>query len=102
MDPDLTTLLPADRKAVLEIARESGRPVTEVVAELIHAALAAQLQSGLASPTEQSDPAYEPAKTELGQKLRALTRKHLEEDGKLFSIEEINAELAEGRGSAAE
>lgn len=99
MNRDLASLFPEDRKVVAERARQSGQAVEQVVAQLVHRAL--EIDGGEADRPKTGfvdDPAYAPARTELGRTLRALRRRYLEIGGQLASTDAINAEVAEGRG----
>lgn len=99
METELDKLHPDDRKLVIERARESGCSVAEVVADLVHRALEFEDANG-AHPTGEGDPAFESSKTELGRTLRALSRRYVETGGRLYSLDEINAEVAESRGQS--
>jgi hypothetical protein len=87
---------PRVEEELKERARQAGKPVEVFAGELLADALGA---SGNGSDRGVvTDPAYEPSRTELGRTLRALRRKYIEGGGKLYSTEEINREVAEGRG----
>ena len=98
MDVELDTLHPDDRKKVAQRARETGRAVSDIVADLVHAGLVAEGRNGAAPADERTDPAYDESKTELGRKLRALSRKYVESGEPLLSADEICAEVADRRG----
>ncbi|HVR73520.1 MAG TPA: hypothetical protein VMT52_04285 [Planctomycetota bacterium] len=88
---------PAREKALKDAARKEGRDPSEVLSELIDDFLTAK-NGPESGDSNDSDPAYEPSHTELGRTLRALSRKYVETGGKLYSVDEINREVAEGRG----
>lgn len=92
--------LDAKTKAELAaLAEAEGKSPEVKLSELVHEAASARKANGAAKPTsEETDPAYEPSKTELGRKLRALRRKYVESGQKLLTVDEINAEVAQNRG----
>ncbi len=93
----MTIELDPDRqKALEEAARRDGKEPRELLCQAVDQFLANGEQPS--HKTSGGDPAYEPSKTELGQHLRALRRKYVEGGGRLYSVDEINAEVAEGRG----
>lgn len=96
----MTLHLDARTKAELEaLAEAEGKSPEVKLSELVHAAASARKVNGAQKPTsEEADPAYEPSRTELGRKLRALRKKYVESGEKLLTLEEINAEVAESRG----
>jgi|RhiMethySRZTD1v2_1073278.scaffolds.fasta_scaffold71328_5 hypothetical protein len=86
-------------KELLELAREIGKAPAEVLRELVHeAAVSRKTNGNVKAASALTDPAYEPSRTELGRKLRDLSRKHVEGGGKLLTVDEINREVAENRG----
>ncbi len=89
-------LSPNQEKELRELATKTGKPVEQVAGELLERALFSKKtpENGAGA----SDPAYEPSRTELGRTLRSLSRRYVESGGKLYSIDEINREVAEGRG----
>ena len=101
MDAELETLHPNDREAVARLAKETGRAVSDVVADLVHEALSEKGRRGEAVSANGSDPAYEDSKTELGRKLRALSRKYVESGDPLLSADEICEEVQARRGEVS-
>jgi len=93
---------PRDQQDLEALARANGKEVGEMLRELLHQALAGRKTVAEESGKSASDPAYEASRTELGRRLRALSRKYVENGGKLYSVEEINAEVREGRGERPE
>ena len=89
-------LNPSQKKRLEELARQSGKSPETLALELLDEALLAMKvpENG----GGKSDPAYEPSRTELGRTLRSFRRKYVESGGRLYSLEEINREVAEGRG----
>ena len=93
----MTIELDPDRqKALEEAARREGKEPQELLCQAVDQFLANGEQP--ADETSGPDPAYEPSKTELGRTLRALSRKYVEGGGQLYTVDEINAEVREGRG----
>jgi len=93
------TLDRTSEKELLELARENGKQPTEVLRELVHEAAASRKANGnVKAASAHTDPAYEPSRTELGRKLRQLSRKFVERGGKLLTVDEINRKVAENRG----
>ena len=93
----MTIELDPDRqKALEEAARREGKEPQELLCQAVDQFLGNGEQR--ADETSGTDPAYEPSKTELGRTLRALSRKYVEGGGQLYSVDEINAEVREGRG----
>ena len=88
---------PTREKALKDAARKEGRDPSEVLSELVDDFLTTK-NGPESSDSNASDPAYEPSRTELGRTLRALSRKYVESGEKLYSTEEINREVAKGRG----
>jgi len=91
---------PKDQKALEALASQSGKDPGELLRELVREAIAERKVMGgvKAASRETMDPAYEPSRTDLGRKLRALSRKYVEGGGKLLTVDEINREVAESRG----
>ena len=86
-------------KELLELARINGKEPAQVLRELVHEAAVSRKANGKANAASaQVDPAYGPSRTELGRKLRKLSRKHVEGGGKLLTVDEINRHVAENRG----
>lgn len=87
---------PNRQKALEDAARRQGRKPQELLCEAVDRFLADSEQPG--HKMSAGDPAYEPSKSELGERLRTLRRKYIEGGGRLCSVDEINVEVAEGRG----
>ena len=87
---------PHQEEKLRNLADREGKPAEVLAGELLEEALAAKEQAGELEGCP--DPAYEASRTDLGRILRALRRRHIEQGGRLSSVEEINREVAEGRG----
>ncbi len=95
----IVTLEPQEQKRLAKLAAERGESPQALARTALREGLNALEKNGAGhSGTREEDPAFEPSKTELGRKLRTLSRKYVEGGGKLYSLDEINTEIAEGRG----
>ena len=88
---------PRREKALKEAARKEGKDPSHLLSDLIDQFLA-ERNGPRSRDVDASDPACEPSRTELGRTLRALSRKYVESGGHLSTVDEINREVAEGRG----
>lgn len=93
------TLQPHEEKLIARLATERGESPRKLAKRALRAGLRFLEKNRAKSKSSKAeDPAYAPSKTPIGRKLRALRRKYVEGGGKLYSLAEINAEVAEGRG----